>query len=441
MSDSNVISNSQFKIKKLAIVSKIGPIDISGIFEELNIYDCIFNPCMTGNILIKDSIGLTNKLSFDGSEVLVVEMGKTDKEAVIMKTFRIYKQTQRKSINLSSEIYLLNFVSEEFILSQQTRIAESFKETYSKVVEKILKDKLGVKNNMMGYFEESEGIRNVLIPNKKPFDAITFCSKRALNKTLSPTFLFFENKIGYNFVTLSTLISNKPVHNINFQIKNLADDKDELMGAIKYEVVSQFDLNKSITSGLYAGTFIGYDLITQSIGIKTSNFDSLYGKNAHANKTPNIGIVTNKLGLKNTEMYDSKVVVFPMDAFGENSAYIKENSPSSIDTANDTYNYKLQRGASFRNILNQRLKVLMPGNFDLTSGLTANLLIPSRSEKARGVDDIDHSLSGKYLIVAARQMITYHKHETIIEVATDSNNREFVYQSTAIQNDYMDFYA
>ena len=83
----------------------------------------------------------------------------------------------------------------------------------------------------------------------------------------------------------------------------------------------------------------------------------------------------------------------------------------------------------------------MPGNFDLTSGLTANLLVPARGEKARGIDDIDYSLSGKYLIIASRHMITYHKHETIIEVATDSNNREFVYRSTETQNDYMDFYG
>lgn len=441
MSDSKVLSSTQYKIKKLAIVSKIGTMDITGLFEELNIYDSIFNPCITGNILIRDSIGLTNKLSFDGSEVLIVHMGKTENEAIFKKAFRIYKQTERKSINLSSEAYLLHFVSEEFIISQQTRIAQSFRETYSKVVEKILRDNLGVTNDMICLFEESEGIRNVLIPNKTPFDAITFCSQRALNKKQSPTFLFFENKIGYNFVTLSSLLSDSPVHHINFQLKNLADDQSELMGAMKYEVVSQFDLNKSITSGLFAGTFIGFDPITRSIGVKTSNFNSLYNKNEHANKSPNIGIITNKFGLKNTEMYDSRVVVFPMDAFGSTSNYIKQNDPLSIDAADDTYNYKLQREASFRNLLNQRLRVLMPGNFDLTSGLTANLLVPSRGEKAKGVDDVDYSLTGKYLIVAARQMITYQKHETIIEVATDSNNRGIVYQSSELQNNLMDSYG
>lgn len=441
MSDSKILNNAQFKIKKLVIVSKIGPLDVSGLFEELNIYDCVFTPCITGNILIKDSIGLTNKLAFDGSEVLVIEMGKTETDAIFRKSFRIYKQSERKSINTSSEAYLLHFVSDEFILSQQTRVAESFRETYSKVVERILREYLGVKNNMIGYFEESEGIRNILIPNKKPFDAIKFCAKRALNKKQSPTFLFFENKIGYNFITLSSMLSNKPVHNINFEIKNLADDGKELMGAIKYEVISQFDLNKSIKSGLFAGTFVGFDLITQSIAVKTSNYNSLYGKNEHANKTPNIGVIENKFGVKNTEMYDSKVVVFPMDAFASDSNYIKENDPLSIDVADDTYNYMLQRDASIRNILNQRIKILMPGNFDLTSGLNANLTVPARGEKAKGFDNIDYSLSGKYLIVASRQMITFEKHETIIEVATDSNNRDSYYRSTEVQNNFMDSYA
>ncbi len=441
MSDNKVINTAQFKIKTLAIISKIGPIDVSGIFEELNIHDCIFTPCITGNILIKDSIGLTNKLAFDGSEVLVVEMGKTEQDAIFRKSFRIYKQSQRKSINNSSEVYLLHFVSDEFILSQQTRIAESFRETYSKVVERILRDNLGVKNNMIGYFEESEGIRNILIPNKKPLDAIKFCAKRALNKKQSPTFLFFENKIGYNFITLSSMLSNKTVHDINFEVKNLADDGKELMGAVKYEVISQFDLNKSIKSGLFSGTFIGFDLMTQSIAVKTSNYNSLYNKNEHANKTPNIGVITNKFGLKNTEMYDSKVVLFPMDAFASESSYIRENDPLSIDVSDDTYNYVLQRDASIRNILNQRIKILMPGNFDLTSGLTANLTVPVKGEKAKIVDNIDYSLSGKYLIVASRQMITSQKHETIIEVATDSSNRDSYYLSTEIQNNFMDSYA
>lgn len=441
MSDSKITSTSQFKVRKLAIVTKIGPVDVSSIFEELNIFDSIFTPCITGNIVIRDSIGLTNKFSFDGSEALIIEMGKTDSDAIFRKSFRIYKQTERKSINLTSEAYILHFVSEEFILSQQSKISQSFRDTYSNVVKKIFSDNLGIRDNMICYLEESEGIRKILIPNMTPFDAIKFCATRALNKKQSPTFLFFENKVGYNFITLSSLLSDSPSHFINFQIKNYKDNQNELMGAIKYEVLSQFDLNKSITSGLFASTFIGFDYVTKNFAVKPINFNSLYASNEHANKNPNIGIITNKFGLNNTEMYDSKVVFSPMNAFYSESSYIKENDPESVDIQDDPYNYKVQREASIRSILNQRIKVLMPGNFDLTSGLTANLEVPVRGENSIGNDNLDYSLSGKYIITASRQMITYQKHETIIELATDSNNRKSVYRSEPVQNSLMDSYA
>jgi|694.fasta_scaffold06428_15 hypothetical protein len=441
MSDGKIISTSQFKVKKLAIVTKLGPVDVSSIFEELNIFDSIFTPCITGNIVIRDSNGLTNKFSFDGSEVLIVEMGKTDSDATFRKSFRIYKQTERQSINLTSEAYILHFVSEEFIISQQSKISQSFRDTYSNVVKKIFSDNLGIRDNMICYMEESEGIRKILIPNMKPFDAIKFCATRALNKKQSPTFLFFENKVGYNFVTLSSLLADSPSHYINFNIKNFGQNSNELMGAIKYEVISQFDLNKNITSGLYASTFMGFDYITKNFAVKAINYDSLYGTSEHANKTPNIGIVTNKFGLKNTEMYDSRVVFSPMNAFYSDSSYIKENDPESIDIQDDPYNYRVQREASIRSILNQRVKVLMPGNFDLTSGLTADLQIPVRGQNTIGNNDTDYSLSGKYIITASRQMITYQKHETIIELGTDSNNRKNVYQSSELQNSLMDSYA
>ena len=93
--------------------------------------------------------------------------------------------------------------------------------------------------------------------------------------------------------------------------------------------------------------------------------------------------------------------------------------------------------------MNQRLKVVMPGNFDLISGTNVNITVPTISAQySENIqDNIDKTKSGKYLIVATRQMITYDKHETIMEVATDSNNRDKVYLSTQQQNDLVDFYG
>jgi hypothetical protein len=76
--------------------------------------------------------------------------------------------------------------------------------------------------------------------------------------------------------------------------------------------------------------------------------------------------------------------------------------------------------------MNKRVKIAMPGNFQLTSGFNIYLEAPTFGAKEQGEDNQDKSLSGKYLIVASRQIIGYDKHETIIEVATTSTENEFV---------------
>ena len=74
----------------------------------------------------------------------------------------------------------------------------------------------------------------------------------------------------------------------------------------------------------------------------------------------------------------------------------------------------------------KRIKVAMPGNFQLSSGFNVNVVAPNFGRKEKGSDNDDASLSGKYIIVASRQIIGYDKHETVIEVATTSTNNEFI---------------
>jgi hypothetical protein len=136
-------------------------------------------------------------------------------------------------------------------------------------------------------------------------------------------------------------------------------------------------------------------------------------------------------------MFNSRRVMASTGIFGSESKYIKEKDPTSIDSDNDTYNYTIQREASIMNLMNQRLKVVMPGNFNLISGTTVYISLPTESEHATtdNSDNTDYSMSGKYLITATRQIITYEKHETIMEVATDSTERPSVYKSSQQQND------
>jgi hypothetical protein len=61
---------------------------------------------------------LSSQLLIDGSELLLIDIDKGDGFGNIKRAFRIYKQSDRKNKNQTSEIYVLKFASEEIILSE-----------------------------------------------------------------------------------------------------------------------------------------------------------------------------------------------------------------------------------------------------------------------------------------------------------------------------------
>lgn len=426
-----VKKSTDFKINELVILTKAGPIDISGIYEELNLFDSILMPVSSGHILVRDSIGLSGKLIFDGSESILIDIAKDGKSDIanFKKAFRIYKQSDRKAEGLSTELFVLNFVSDELIFSDQQRINQSFEGTYSKVVEKVLVDYLRVPDNQIGgVFESTTGIRKIVIPNLKPLDAIEWCAKRAVDQNQAPNYMFFQNLVGFNFVSLSKLLVQSDLLDIKFELKNQSKGNalSEISMARALEVVAQTDMVEKTRSGVNAGQFIGFDPLTRTTAKKQIGFADVFNSMKHANENANQSVVTNRAGVSSTEAYDSKKSMATMDAAKQLSSYIKKMDPTSISKIDNIENWLFQRKAIINNLMNKRIKLAMPGNFQLTSGFNINLDAPNFGKKEKGGDNNDPSLSGKYIIVASRHIIGYDKHETIIEVATTSTNNEFI---------------
>jgi hypothetical protein len=438
----SIKKSTQFKINELVVVTKAGSIDVSGIYEELNLFDSLLMPVMSGSILIRDSVGLSGKLLFDGSESILIDIAKDERSDVasFRKAFRIYKQSDRKAEGLNSELFVLNFVSDELIFSDQQRITQSFQGTYSKVVEKILVDYLKVPDNQVGgIFEPTTGIRSLVIPNLKPFDAIEWCAKRAVDQNQAPNYMFFQNLVGYNFVSLSKLLTQEDLLNVRFEPKNQTKSSAllEISTARALEVIAQTDMIEKTRSGVNAGQFIGFDPLTRTTAKKQIGFADVFNSMKHANDNPNQSVITNRAGVSATEAYDAKKTMASMDAAKQLSNYIKKMDPTSISKIDNIENWLFQRKAIINNLMSKRVKLAMPGNFQLTSGFNINLEAPNFGKKEKGGDNDDPSLSGKYIIVAARHIIGYDKHETVIECATTSTNNEFVPVSNPQQTEQL----
>jgi hypothetical protein len=280
-----------------------------------------------------------------------------------------------------------------------------------------------------GLFVESEGLKKVAIPNLHPIDAIDWCAKRCLDINESPSFLFFENNKGYNFVSLSTLLSIAPVASLNFTPKNinLGDKTEEtqFLGIKDFKVLSQFDFLKSVQNGVYAGKFIGFDPITRTIAQREITFDDHYNTGEHGNKVANLAVVENVKGLNNTQMFDAKQSVYVFGYYRKDNEFINEKDPESLNYVDDPYKYIFQRRAIVQNLMTQRVQVVLPGNFQITSGVNVKLLVPKLGQFLKNEDNLDKSLYGNHLVIATHHCIQPNKHEVVIEAASDSSNREY----------------
>jgi len=427
--------STQFHINELVLVTKGGNIDISKIYEEINIFDSLLTPVMTGNIMIRDANGLSSRLIFDGSEAILMDIAKDKNSdiAVFKKSFRVYKQSQRTNETPSSEMFVLNFVSDELMYSDQQKINQSYTLTYTEIIQKILLDYLKISNNNSGgVFDVSYGIRNIAIPNLRPFEAIEWCAKRAVDINQSPNFLFYQNTLGYNFATLSNLLTKPDLLDVNFETKNQPKSNpiSEMSSARSLEVIGQTDGIDKARSGINAGKFVGFDPVTGTISKKEISFSDVYSSMKHANESPTMSAIPNRDGKDSTQMFDSKQTVSFFSSSKNFSSYIKENDPTSLSKQDNTENYIFQRKSIMSNLMAKRVKLTMPGNFNLTSGFNINLIAPNFGKREKGGDNEDETLSGKYIIVATRHIIGYEKHETIMEVASTSSNVPFVPQAS-----------
>jgi hypothetical protein len=181
---------------------------------------------------------------------------------------------------------------------------------------------------------------------------------------------------------------------------------------------------------VYSGKFIGFDPLTRKIVVSERSFINQYSTTEHSNPNPTLTADKTKGGKFNFEMYDSRVVFYTFSEAAKFSNYIKEKDPYLVNKLEDTHNFVFQRKAIIEGFVNKTVRLLLPGNFFLTSGTNVSLKMPTRSLRNDQKDNEDSTLKGTYTIVATRHILRNNTHETIIDVATDSTEGVFAPQTT-----------
>ena len=158
-----------------------------------------------------------------------------------------------KQATTSNQTYLLNFCSEENVVSASRRISKSYRgKTMSSIVTDILTKQLKVTPEKLRAtnIENTSGVHDVIIPFLNPLTAISWLASRTVSssaKSRGATFMFYENTQGYNFKSLETLFQGNTKAKYSFGPKNAPPEKtdtsvSEIRDVVKYEFMKMFDV-------------------------------------------------------------------------------------------------------------------------------------------------------------------------------------------------------
>lgn len=409
--------------------------DLRKLVTEFCYYEDLYSFVTSGYVTLTDAQGFIELLQLTGSEYIEVDFGKT-KEAPdgvnLIKTFRVYKISQRTPAeNQNAEFYRIHFVSDEMMLSEQTKITKSY--TGIKIsdnIYSILRDKLNVDSSRIETIEETTGIYDFVVTNLKPLESISWMSNYARPKStgfVGADMLFFETKNGFNFRSLQSMYGGEVYGTYKYQAKNVDNSMIGMQGKVStvldYEIVKAFDMMNDISSGTFASKTISLDPLTRTKRITTFDYLNYLNSSDSLNKNP-VPQVNNKFGKTQSESSDSVVKLVVSNSNQKDIEYIRTNDAVKRDIFIE--NFVPNRTAQLALANYTVLKLVIPGDSGITVGRTINFelstLKPTTSSK-----DLDKFYSGKYLISAVRHVaISPNYFQTILEITKDSSSTPYV---------------
>jgi hypothetical protein len=446
MSDFNP---QNFSIEKLNLVTSSGAnIDIRSMVVEFNYFEDIFGNSTSGSVILSNSLNLDVNYTWNGSEYLILSLSKGEYNIFstehLNKIFRIYNMDGKRLTKDTNENLILNFCSEEFLISQQYKINKSYKNM--KIVD-MVKDiafnylKIPKKEFTNSNAFDTRGTYDIVIPNLMPLEAINWLCTFAISsdpKIIGSTFLFFQDRFGWNFKPLLAIYGDYEVYNKRGKIYNTywygtkndgsqTGDTVDFKSIISYQVLNSYDSCDYVTDGTFANKAITVNYITRKHGVATFEYDSYFNKLKQLSlyKQQPYGLTngfTNRFNHKYSDTVDSFVKCIYSTTDLEKNAYIKKNTPAIKN------NYLEQcvqyRFAQMKLISSIRVKIAIPGDPYITVGDVIYLYLKAPGPESIGSDlkkKEDKIYSGIYLVTAIRHRFNQdNDFDTTIELCKDS---------------------
>lgn len=204
-----------FKTKILVelISPRQGTKNVELIAQEINLYESIEIPYVTGSIVITDSSNLSNAAAMIGQEdIKITVQRQTDTGGpgpiIIQKEFTVISIQKTNKLNDSTSVYILNFIDKFAVRDKIVRWSKKYESKPDAMISSILSEKLDV--NTTARSSAVQGSMRVLVPfTESPMGIAEWLTARCTTGQGSPFYLFSHLKKNneVELVDLQTLLN------------------------------------------------------------------------------------------------------------------------------------------------------------------------------------------------------------------------------------------
>jgi len=427
-----ILYPQDFVLLDCRIVTALGqPLDIKPIVLELNLFEDLYASYVSGSVVISDAGSIINNYNISGNEFLILSFGKPSDTDTIKRTFRVYKVDNRRMLQDQNEMYTLHFCSEEVVLSEQYKISRSYVgSSIGSIVNDILANILKVDPKKINNIETTRGMYEFIIPNMKPLEAMSWLSTYAISsspKTTGSPYLFFENKAGFNFQSLQSLVQQNAVRSYQYRPKNLNDPTDarvkdlaaDLVNVLSYEHINNFDMIESIMNGTFANQLLSIDPILRKSTITNFDYAKYLPKSSSLNKYGILSNAKNRFGDTANQTPEAVYKVVTTNTGQNRDPYILNHQPSIKDINVETFiPYRTSQIAQMNT---HRIRISIPGDPTIKVGDVIIFTYPEMESRDTGRND-DRYYSGSFLVTALRHQINQeNKFVSLLEISKESS--------------------
>ena len=397
--------------------------NVSNQLITIQIFEDMFSPFISGSLIFKESLDFASNFPFVGEEVIDLKLftptlDKTKpKGGVIEGRFYIYKMADREQIAERNSVYQLHFIAIEAIADINTKISKGYDGKISDIAEKILKGEDELSSDKEVLIEETSNKLKYVSNFWSPIRNMNYIVQHAQNKEKSPTYVFFESRFGYNFVSLDTLNAQQP---LQYFINNNSQDSISPDGGSKrnfendYRRITELNIPVShdymdrVTHGAYGSTMLFLDLAKKEYFNLKHSFLKDWGKVGEETRLNKYPVTSNKVYTTyRASMYNDVI---------ENGLFTDYDDVSNVRS-------RQKRVSRLKQAEAYKINIVVSGRTDYTVGQKVNVK-SFKAEPIKGSDAdediLDPIISGNYLIATINHVIDREKHECHMQLIKDS---------------------